>query len=81
MSVSVAIVDYAPMHAIHRYTCNVGGGGVTTGQVRYNSSLANEIAFYSYFQTGKRDCLVFHEKAALRVVSIIIYCSFGYPKL
>ena len=58
------------MHAIHRYTSNVGG--VTTGQVRHNSSLANEIAFCSYFQTGKRDCLVFHEKAALRVVSNIM---------
>ena len=71
----------APMHAIHRYTSNVGG--VTTGQVRHNSSLANEIAFGSYFQTGKRGCLVSHEKAALlvHVVYNIIYCSFEYPKL
>ena len=81
MSVSIAVVDFAPMHAIHRYTRHVGG--VTAGQVTHNSSLANYIAICSYFQTGKRDSLVFHEKTALRVqvVSNIIYCSFGYPKL
>ena len=41
MSVSVAVVDFAPMHAIHRNTSNVGGD--TAGQVRHNFSPTNEL--------------------------------------
>ena len=41
MSVSVAVVDFAPMHATQRNTSNVGGD--TAGQVRHSFSPNNEL--------------------------------------